>query len=154
MFTNFKELEAYVLSHKNKKRIVLANAHDEPALSAVVNAHRRGVVDGTLLGKGTAAELKDKGLFGSEGTVHECYRKRGGVTRMEMELCQKRIRHPIKRSDQPVKVKRKPIGGVLDPSPLAYDVHDLMIYNEKARKIGKPELTYGYWAEKGKPATP
>ena len=47
MFTNFKELEAYVLSHKNKKRIVLANAHDEPALSAVVNAHRRGVVDGT-----------------------------------------------------------------------------------------------------------
>ena len=51
MFTNFKELEAYVLSHKNKKRIVLANAHDEPALSAVVNAHRRGVVDGTLLGR-------------------------------------------------------------------------------------------------------
>ena len=51
MFTNFKELEAYVLSHKNKKRIVLANAHDEPALSSVVNAHRRGVVDGTLLGK-------------------------------------------------------------------------------------------------------
>lgn len=108
----------------------------------------------------TAAELKDKGLFGSEGTVHECYRKRGGVykpggvTRMEMELCQKRIRHPMKLPDQPAKVKRKPIGGVIDPSALAYDVHDLMIYNEKARKIGKPELTYGYWAEKGKPATP
>ena len=60
-------------------------------------------------------------MFGSEGTAHECYRKRGGV---------------------------------IDPSALAYDVHDLMIYNEKARKIGKPELTYGYWAEKGKPATP
>ena len=29
-----------------------------------------------------------------------------------------------------------------------------MIYNEKARNIGKPELTYGYLAEKGKPATP
>lgn len=113
-----------------------------------------------LAGLGTAAELKDKGLFGSEGTVHECYRKRGGVykpggvTRMEMELCQKRIRHPMKLPDQPAKVKRKPIGGVIDPSALAYDVHDLMIYNEKARKIGKPELTYGYWAEKGKPATP
>ena len=121
---------------------------------------RPGWCDGTLLGKGTAAELKDKGLFGSEGTVHECYRKRGGVykpggvTRMEMELCQKRIRHPMKLPDQPAKVKRKPIGGVIDPSALAYDVHDLMIYNEKARKIGKPELTYGYWAEKGKPATP
>ena len=48
MFTNFKELEAYVLSHKNKKRIVLANAHDEPALSAVVNAHRRGVEHGVI----------------------------------------------------------------------------------------------------------
>ena len=103
----------------------------------------------------------DRLLFvDSEGTVHECYRKRGGVykpggvTRMEMELCQKRIRHPMKLPDQPAKVKRKPIGGVIDPSALAYDVHDLMIYNEKARKIGKPELTYGYWAEKGKPATP
>lgn len=113
-----------------------------------------------LAGLGLVAELKDKGLFGSEGTVHECYRKRGGVykpggvTRMEMELCQKRIRHPMKLPDQPAKVKRKPIGGVIDPSALAYNVHDLMIYNEKARKIGKPELTYGYWAEKGKPATP
>ena len=51
MFTTFKEMEAYVLGQNLKKRIALANAHDEPALSAVVNAHRRGVVDGTLLGK-------------------------------------------------------------------------------------------------------
>lgn len=133
---------------------------DERAETRIVRVYSCYGADGTLLGKGTAAELKDKGLFGSEGTVHECYRKRGGVykpggvARMEMELCQKRIKHPIKRPDQPVKVKRKPIGGVLDPSPLAYDVHDLMIYNAQARKIGKPELTYGYWAKKGKPATP
>lgn len=133
---------------------------DERAETRMVRVYSCYGADGTLLGKGTAAELKDKGLFGSEGTVHECYRKRGGVykpggvTRMEMELCQKRIRHPMKLPDQPAKVKRKPIGGVIDPSALAYDVHDLMIYNEKARKIGKPELTYGYWAEKGKPATP
>ena len=33
------------------KRIALANAHDEPALSAVVNARRKGVVEGTLVGK-------------------------------------------------------------------------------------------------------
>jgi len=51
MFTNFKELEAYVLSQNSKKRIALANAHDEPALSAVVHARRRGVVEGTLIGK-------------------------------------------------------------------------------------------------------
>ncbi|MDD5905880.1 MAG: phosphate acyltransferase [Clostridiales bacterium] len=51
MFTNFKELEAYVLAQNTKKRIALANAHDEPALSAVVNAKRKGVVEGTLIGK-------------------------------------------------------------------------------------------------------
>ena len=51
MLTNFKELENYVLSQNMKKRIALANAHDEPALSAVVNAHRKGVVEGTLVGK-------------------------------------------------------------------------------------------------------
>ena len=51
MITNFKDLEAYVLSQGMKKRIALANAHDEPALSAVVNAKRKGVVEGTLIGK-------------------------------------------------------------------------------------------------------
>ena len=133
---------------------------DEQAETRMVRIYSCYGTDGTLLGKGTAAELKDKGLFGSEGTIHECYRKRGGVykpggvARMEMELCKKRIRHPKKLPDQLKKVKRKPIGGVIDPSALAYDVHDLMIYNEKARKIGEPELTYGYWAAKGKPATP
>ena len=45
MFTNFKELEAYVLAQNTKKRIALANA------SAVVNAKRKGVVEGTLIGK-------------------------------------------------------------------------------------------------------
>lgn len=51
MLTNFKEMENYVLSQNMKKRIALANAHDEPALSAVVNARRKGVVEGTLVGK-------------------------------------------------------------------------------------------------------
>ena len=51
MFTTFNELEAYVLAQNTKKRIALANAHDEPALSAVVNAKRKGVVEGTLIGK-------------------------------------------------------------------------------------------------------
>ena len=46
MFTSFKELEAYVLGCGMKKRIALANAHDEPALSAVVNARRKGVFRG------------------------------------------------------------------------------------------------------------
>ncbi len=51
MIKNFKELEEYVLSNQIKKsRIVLVNAHDEPALSALVNARRNGVVEGILLG--------------------------------------------------------------------------------------------------------
>ena len=123
---------------------------DERAETRMVRVYSCYGADGTLLGKGTAAELKDKGLFGSEGTVHECYRKRGGVykpggvTRMEMELCQKRIRHPMKLPDQPAKVKRKPIGGVIDPSALAYDVHDLMIYNENSlAEIQAMEVIYG-----------
>lgn len=78
--------------------------------------------------------------------LHELW----GLGRTRLDRITRRKELP----DQPAKVKRKPIGGVIDPSALAYDVHDLMIYNEKARKNGKPELTYGYWAEKGKPATP
>ena len=50
---------------------------DERAETRMVRVYSCYGADGTLLGKGTAAELKDKGLFGSEGTVHECYRKRG-----------------------------------------------------------------------------
>lgn len=51
MFKTFSELEAYILSSGLKKRIALACAHDHDALSAVVNAKRRGVVNATLIGK-------------------------------------------------------------------------------------------------------
>ena len=34
---------------------------------------------------------------------------------------------------------------IKDPTPLDYDVHDLMTYNAIAKKEGRPELTYGYW---------
>ncbi len=51
MFTSFAQMEEYVLTRGIKKRIALANAHDEPALSAVVNAKRKGIVEGTLIGK-------------------------------------------------------------------------------------------------------
>ena len=43
---------------------------------------------------------------------------------------------------------------IKDPTPLDYDVHDLMTYNAIAQKEGRPELTYGYWAAAGKPARP
>ena len=53
---------------------------DERAETRMVRVYSCYGADGTLLGKGTAAELKDKELFGSEGTVHECYRKRAACT--------------------------------------------------------------------------
>ena len=43
---------------------------------------------------------------------------------------------------------------IADPTPLQRDVRDLCRYNRKARKMGHPELSYGGWAVKGKPAEP
>ena len=50
MFHNFKEVEKYILDQGIKKRLALANAHDEDALEAVVMAVRKGVADATLIG--------------------------------------------------------------------------------------------------------
>lgn len=52
------------------------------------------------------------------------------------------------------KPERPVLRKIKDPTPLDYDVHDLMTYNAIARKEGRPELTYGYWAAAGKPARP
>lgn len=50
MFRNFTEIENYVLSNKIKKVVALANAQDEYALSALVYAHKNGIVDAVLIG--------------------------------------------------------------------------------------------------------
>lgn len=50
MFKNFGEVEKYVLENKIVKKIALCGAHDEPALAAVVDAKRKGVVDCVLIG--------------------------------------------------------------------------------------------------------
>lgn len=50
MFRNFTEIENYVLSNKIKKFVALANAQDEYALSALVYAHKKGIVDAVLIG--------------------------------------------------------------------------------------------------------
>ena len=76
--------------------------------------------------------------------------------------CRKEVRQVSMhnaRSEKPPKPKsKKPKLPVLrkikDPTPLDYDVHDLMTYNAIAKKEGRPELTYGYWAAAGKPARP
>ena len=53
MFRNFREIEDCVLEQKIVKRIALCGAHDDAALSAVVDATRRGVITGILIGDGT-----------------------------------------------------------------------------------------------------
>ena len=116
---------------------------------------------GELLGEGTAMDLVALGVFGSETTVHESYRRgrkneRRGVAKMdrktEVRPCSRRLPKkkpavkPADRADEPCRIA--------NPTPLQLDVHDLCHYNRKARKRGKPELSYGGWAVKGKPAEP
>ena len=52
------------------------------------------------------------------------------------------------------KKARRLVRRVGEPTPLQKDVRDLEAYNAKAEKQGKPALSYGYWAAKGKPARP
>lgn len=47
---DFDEVEAFVLSAGERKRIALAGAHDQNALEAVVDARRRGAIEATLVG--------------------------------------------------------------------------------------------------------
>ena len=56
-FKNFEELVASAKAGK-KKRVVVAAAHDEHALEAVLLAHEHGVIDYTLVGK--KAEIIEK----------------------------------------------------------------------------------------------
>ena len=74
-------------------------------------------------------------------------------------LTRKRIRRgvlcnaPGARSSVPKK-SRPPITGIEKPDELQRDVHELCLYNAAARKAGKKELSYGYWAAEGKPEAP
>lgn len=117
---------------------------------------------GELLGEGTAMDLVALGVFGSETTVHESYRRGGknerrGVAKMD----RKTDVRPCHRRPPKKKPAVKPndraderLCRIADPTPLQRDVRDLCRYNRKARKMGHPELSYGGWAVKGKPAEP
>lgn len=52
MFRSFDEIEEFVLRNRRTRvRIALAAAQDEPALSALVEAQRKGIARGVLIGK-------------------------------------------------------------------------------------------------------
>lgn len=50
MYKSFNEIEKYLLESGIKKKVVLCGAHDEAALSAVVDAYKKGVIDVLLIG--------------------------------------------------------------------------------------------------------
>lgn len=94
---------------------------------------------GDVIGEGTARELWEAGVFSNDNAAYYTYKEQGG-------RC-------IKRGIAKMTC-RKEMRKIKDPTPLDYDVHDLILYNAIARKEGRPELTYGYWAAAGKPARP
>ena len=51
MYKSFKQIEEMLLEKKNIKTLALANAQDLEALSAVVFAKNRGVINPVLIGE-------------------------------------------------------------------------------------------------------
>lgn len=112
---------------------------------------------GLMLGKGTAAELVAQGVVGNESTVHDIYRRGGmsealGIARMTRKMVNRMVECKPRSKDKPgdvaLRIRLK------DPTPLQRDVRALIVYNKRAKKLGKPELSYGFWAVKGKPERP
>lgn len=70
MFRSFKEVEAHILQNDITKRIALAGAHDEPALSAVIEAKKKGVVTALLIGdEAQIREILDR--YGEDPEAYE-----------------------------------------------------------------------------------
>ena len=119
---------------------------------------------GNLMGEGTSRELWEAGVFGDDNGAYYAYNQQGGrcIKRGIAKMtCRKEVRKVGQNNTRGEKADcaaKKPELPVLrkikDPTPLDYDVHDLMTYNAIAKKEGRPELTYGYWAAAGKPARP
>ena len=131
---------------------------------------------GEVLAKGTAGELEasgivPKGYHTSEWAKHENQKRRNRKYAISFEERQPEVKRGEKGRMMSVytcynaagdvigecaakKPERPVLRKIKDPTPLDYDVHDLILYNAIARKEGRPELTYGYWAAAGKPARP
>ena len=110
---------------------------------------------GEVLAKGTAGELEASGLMPkgyhtSEWAKHENQKRKGRKYVITVE----ELTPENRRGEKKRMAKQPTLRRIKDPTPLDYDVHDLMTYNAIARKKGRLELTYGYWAAAGKPARP
>lgn len=119
---------------------------------------------GDVIGEGTARELWEAGVFSNDNAAYYTYKEQGGrcikrgIAKMTCRKEMRKVGQNNARGEKADCAAKKPERPVLrkikDPTPLDYDVHDLMTYNAIAKKEGRPELTYGYWAAAGKPARP
>lgn len=77
-FRNFDQIERYILDSGIKKTVALANAQDEPALSSVIYAQRKGVIDAILIGEldGIRAILSEHGEDEADYKLVECHDER------------------------------------------------------------------------------
>ncbi len=115
--------------------------------------------DGNLLHEGAARQLVEKGLFKDTQSVANAFYaghcRPQGVYSLTREKVKQSVpcKAPGQKSSVPEK-RRPPIIRIEKPDALQRDVHELCLYNAAARKAGKKELSYGYWAAAGKPAEP
>ena len=110
---------------------------------------------GKVLVKGTAKEVEASGLM-PKGYHARNWAKRENQKRKGRKyvITVEELTPENRRGEKKRMTKQPTLRRIKNPTPLDYDVHDLMTYNAIARKKGRPELTYGYWAAAGKPATP
>lgn len=157
-----QEDRMYIVSVEDPKKYKSGEGQKRP-----VNVYTCYNAAGDVVGKGTALELWEAGVFGSENAVYYTYTTQGGrsIKRGIAKMtCRKEMR-PFRKENENFSAprsggaagktqRRPPIRRIAAPNALDYDVHDLMIYNAIAKKEGRKELTYGYWAAAGKPSAP
>ena len=107
---------------------------------------------GQLMGKGTAKDLYEAEVLSYMDAAYLYRRGKGcpgtGVVRMERTYERRKVEQrclTAPKTPQPVQQGKE--------DPLQADVRALCKYNAAAKKAGEPELSYGYWAIKGKPET-
>lgn len=116
---------------------------------------------GELAAKGTAKELKEKGWYSTTDSVYQAYKAQERKSKdrrfykwnIRREVFERPVKQP-KPPKQPKKPEPLKIKGIPDPTPLQLDVHKLLGYNAAARQMGRRELSYGFWADAGRPEAP
>lgn len=126
--------------------------------------YRMTDADGRVVCEGTAVELVEKGFFIRAEDAPNAHRaghnKRLGVTCVERRKEERPIRIPTgaDRKKREGFSERKNVSAKepekTEMDALQEDVHALCRYNAAARKWGRKELSYGYWAAAGKPEVP